>query len=308
MTNIEPPSTVSISAAATLSKGNRDPMRFLLRTCFGCAVLLFAGAGLAQPASSVSGSPQWKLSWSDEFNGANGSAPDPAKWSFDIGGKNPNNELESYTSRPANVQQKHGDLVITARKENYTGTDGVARQYTSARIRTKGLFSQAYGRFEASIKLPLGKGIWPAFWMLGDDIDSAGWPKCGEIDIFENIGEPSISYSTLHGPGYSGAHGISAKFALPAGEAVNTGFHIYAVEWAPNDIKFFLDDKLIAERTPADLPAGTKWVYDHPFFIILNVAVGGAWPGNPDATTKFPQKMLVNYVRVYAKAEGKQPR
>jgi len=283
-------------------------MRFFCHACFGCAVLLFAGAGLAQSASSVSGSPQWKLSWSDEFNGANGSAPDPAKWSFDIGGKNPNNELESYTSRPANVQQKHGDLVITARKENYTGTDGVARQYTSARIRTKGLFLQAYGRFEASIKLPLGKGIWPAFWMLGDDIDSAGWPKCGEIDIFENIGEPSVSYSTLHGPGYSGAHGISKKFSLPAGEAVNTGFHLYAVEWAPNDIKFFLDNQLVAERTPADLPAGTKWVYDHPFFIILNVAVGGAWPGNPDATTKFPQKMLVNYVRVYAKAEGKQPR
>jgi len=307
MIDIEPPSRFPISAAAP-SKGKRDPMRFFCHACFGCAVLLFAGAGLAQSASSVSGSPQWKLSWSDEFNGANGSAPDPAKWSFDIGGKNPNNELESYTSRPANVQQKHGDLVITARKENYTGTDGVARQYTSARIRTKGLFLQAYGRFEASIKLPLGKGIWPAFWMLGDDIDSAGWPKCGEIDIFENIGEPSVSYSTLHGPGYSGAHGISKKFSLPAGEAVNTGFHLYAVEWAPNDIKFFLDNQLVAERTPADLPAGTKWVYDHPFFIILNVAVGGAWPGNPDATTKFPQKMLVNYVRVYTKAEGKQPR
>ena len=303
MINIEPPSTLSIPAAA-LSTWKRHLMRFLGRACFGCAVLLFGGFAVAQSHSLVTPSPQWKLSWSDEFNGANGSAPDPAKWTFDIGGKNPNSELESYTSRPANVQQKNGDLVITARKENYTGADGVARQYTSARIRTKGLFSQAYGRFEASIKLPLGKGIWPAFWLLGDDIDSVGWPKCGEIDIFENIGESSTIYSTLHGPGYSGAHGISAKFALPAGAAVNKSFHLYAVEWAPKDIKFFLGNKLIAERTPADLPPGTTWVYDHPFFIILNVAVGGAWPGDPDTTTKFPQKMLVNYVRIYTRAAG----
>lgn len=303
MIDIEPPSTLSIAAAAA-SKRKTGLTRSLRRAFLGCVVFSLAGIGLAQSHTPVSPSPQWKLAWSDEFNGANGSAPDPAKWSFDIGGRNPNSELESYTDRRANVQQRKGDLVITARREDFTGTDGVARQYTSARIRTKGLFSQRYGRFEASIKLPLGKGIWPAFWMLGDNIDSVGWPKCGEIDIFENIGEPSTIYSTLHGPGYSGAHGISAKFALPAGEAVNKGFHLYAVEWAPDDIKFFFDDNLVAERTPADLPAGTKWVYDHPFFIILNVAVGGAWPGDPDATTKFPQKMLVDYVRVYTRAKG----
>lgn len=307
MINIEPPSTLSI-AAAVLSKRKTSLTRFLGRACFGCAVLLFSGSAVAQSQAPVSPLSRWNLSWSDEFGDVKGSAPDPAKWSFDIGGKNPNNELESYTSRPANVQQMNGDLVITARRENFTGADGVARQYTSARIRTKGLFSQAYGRFEARIKLPLGKGIWPAFWLLGDNIDSVGWPKCGEIDIFENIGEPSISYSTLHGPGYSGAQGISKKFVLPAGEAVNTGFHLYAVEWAPNDVKFFLDDKLVAERTPADLPAGTTWVYDHPFFIILNVAVGGAWPGNPDATTKFPQTMLVDYVRVYTRSGERRAR
>ncbi|HUZ96588.1 MAG TPA: glycoside hydrolase family 16 protein [Edaphobacter sp.] len=307
MIDIEPPSTLP-NAAAAPSKWKSGLTRSLRHACLGCLALSFVGVAVAQSQTTVSTSPQWKLSWSDEFSGGKGSAPDPAKWSFDIGGKNPNNELESYTSRPANVQQKNGDLVITARKENYTGADGVARQYTSARIRTKGLFSQAYGRFEASIKLPLGKGIWPAFWLLGNNIDSVGWPKSGEIDIFENVGEPSISYSTLHGPGYSGAHGISKKYPLPAGEAVNTGFHLYAVEWAPNDIKFFLDNNLVAERTPADLPPGTKWVYDHPFFIILNVAVGGAWPGNPDATTKFPQKMLVDYVRVYTRSGESQAR
>lgn len=312
MINIEPPSTVSLSAAA-LSKKKFGSMRFLRLAAVGCIPLLVGGAGMAQSRASSAATRNWKLSWSDEFNGANGSAPDAAKWSFETGGSgNGNNELESYTKRPANVQQSDGNLVITARKEDFTGADGIARPYTSGRIRTKGLFSQAYGRFEASIKLPLGKGIWPAFWLLGNDIDSVGWPKGGEIDIMENIGEPSTIYSTLHGPGYSGAHAISAKFALPTGEAVNTGFHLYAVEWAPKGIKFFLDDKLIAERTPADLPPGTAWVYDHPFFIILNVAVGGNWPGNPDATTTFPQKMLVNYVRVYTRAgtsaEGKQTR
>ena len=302
MINIEPPSTASISAAA-LSNSKPGSARFFSRARLGCLGLcLVCGVGLvvAQSHSSAPDSQRWKLVWSDDFNGANGSAPDAAKWAFETGGSGfGNNELESYTSRPVNVQEKGGNLVITARKEDFTRADGIARHYTSARIRTKGLFSQAYGRFEASIQLPLGKGIWPAFWLLGNDIDSAGWPKSGEIDILENIGEPSTIYSTLHGPGYSGAHGISAKFALPPGERVDTGFHRYAVEWAPKDIKFFFDDKLVAERTPADLPAGTTWVYDHPFFILLNVAVGGNWPGNPDETTIFPQQMLVNYVRVY---------
>ena len=266
------------------------------------ALVLLSTHGMSQPEAS-----KWKLVWSDEFNAADGTTPDPAKWDFDIGGGGwGNKELESYTPRPVNVQQKGGNLVITAVKEDYTGKDGVARPYTSARIKTKGLFSQAYGRVEARMQLPLGKGIWPAFWMLGDDIGSAGWPKAGEIDIMENIGEAGRIYSTLHGPGYSGDHGISAKYDLPAGEVVNTGFHVYAVEWSPNKIRFYFDDKLIAERTPADLPAGAKWVYDHPFFVILNMAVGGAWPGNPDETTTFPQKMLVDYVRVYEPVQKSQ--
>jgi beta-glucanase (GH16 family) len=269
--------------------------------CTLLALVLVSTHGMSQDAS------KWKLVWSDEFNAADGTSPDPAKWSFDLGGDGwGNKELESYTPRPVNVQQKGGNLVITAVKEDYTGKDGVARPYTSARIKTKGLFSQAYGRVEARMQLPLGKGIWPAFWMLGDDIGTAGWPKAGEIDIMENIGEAGRIYSTLHGPGYSGDHGISAKYDLPAGEAVNTGFHVYAVEWSPNKIRFYFDDKLIAERTPADLPVGAKWVYDHPFFLILNVAVGGAWPGYPDETTAFPQRMLVDYVRVYKRVEADQ--
>lgn len=263
---------------------------------FMTAIAQHPPADIAAPAHG------WQLAWSDEFNGTNGFGPDPSKWNFDTGDPgNHNNELETYTSRPENVVQQDGHLVITARKEDLTGEDNISRHYTSGRISTKGLFSQTYGRFEASIQLPLGQGIWPAFWMLGNDIGAFGWPRCGEIDILENIGEPALVYSTLHGPGYSGSHGIQARYTLPAGQAVNTGFHRYAVEWAPKDIKFFVDDHMIGERTPANLPPGATWVYDHPFFIILNVAVGGYWPGPPDDTTKFPQRMLVDYVRVYSR-------
>ena len=255
----------------------------------------------------------WQLVWADEFDGATGTGPDPAKWTFDLGSGPGNHELETYTSARANVEQRDGRLVVTAIKVGKTGEEkedkkkaaGAAEAaetvYTSGRIKTQGLFAQRYGRFEARMRLPLGKGIWPAFWLLGGDIATVGWPQCGEIDVMENIGEPGVSHSTLHGPGYSGGKAVTAQYALPAGEAVDTGFHVYAVEWAPNDIKFLLDEKLVAERTPADLPAGTKWVFDHPFFVILNLAVGGDWPGYPDATTKFPQTMLVDYVRVYTR-------
>jgi beta-glucanase (GH16 family) len=247
-------------------------------------------------------SANWHLTWSDEFNAPNGSPPDPAKWNIVTGGKVfGNNELETYTARPANVQQKDGNLVITAQKEDITGPDGIPRNYTSARLNTQNHFAQKYGRFEARIQLPIGKGIWPAFWLLGDNNETAPWPNCGEIDILETIGAPDTMYSTLHGPGYSGSKGISAKFPLPTGQQVDTAFHLYAVEWSPNDIKFFFDNHLIAHRTPADLPPNTTWVYDHPFYILLNLAVGGNWPGNPDDTTTFPQQMLVDYVHVYSR-------
>ena len=266
------------------------------------AVLLLVGFSVWAGGSAKEDGSHWRLVWSDEFNGPDGSSPDPAKWQFDVdAGGWGNRELESYTARPTNVQQKGGNLEITARKEAYTGQDGRLSAYTSGRIKTRERFAQAYGRFEARMRLPVGKGIWPAWWMLGDDIDTVKWPAAGEIDVLECIGDPLTIYSTVHGPGYSGGKGISAKFAVPAGEEVDRGFHVYAVEWAPNDIRFFFDKHLIAERTPKDLPQGTKWVYDHPFFLLLNVAVGGAWPGNPDETTVFPQRMLVDYVRVYSR-------
>ena len=269
------------------------------------AVLLLLALPLqTTPAASNSTASKWTLVWNDEFNGGNGSVPDRSKWVIETGGNGwGNNELEYYTNRVNNVQVQDGNLVITARKEAYSDNDGVMRSYTSARLKTAHKFSQTYGRFEARIQIPRGQGIWPAFWMLGDDIDQKHWPACGEIDIMENIGkEPTIVHGTIHGPGYSGAHGIGSPFSLPSGQSFADGFHIYAVEWSPDVIRFYVDDQLYATRTPADLPRDAKWVYDHPFFIILNLAVGGDWPGNPDATTKLPQTMLVDYVRVYKQA------
>ena len=268
-----------------------------------CGILagILLSASLPRSAAGNRAPEKWRLVWSDEFNGHNSSAVDATKWSFDIGGRGwGNNELETYTSRASNAHVEDGSLVITALKETFTGPDKISRDYTSARLLTRKKFSQQYGRFEARIRIPFGQGIWPAFWMLGENIEAVHWPNCGEIDIMENIGrEPSTVHGTFHGPGYSGGKGVSAAYTLPNGEKFADNFHIFAVEWEPNVIRFYADGKLYSTRTPADLPAGASWVFDHPFFLILNVAVGGGWPGNPDDTTLFPQRMLVDYVRVY---------
>jgi beta-glucanase (GH16 family) len=244
---------------------------------------------------------RWRLVWSDEFNGPTGSTVDSVKWSFDIGGGGwGNNELESYTNRLDNSQLQGGALLIRALRETFTGADNITRNYTSARLLTRNKFTLTYGRVEARIKLPYGQGIWPAFWMLGNDIDSAGWPNCGEIDIMENIGkEPSIVHGTLHGPGYSGANGVTAAYRLTRSQKFSEDYHTFAVQWEPEAIRFYVDSRLYKTRTPADLPAGKPWVFNHPFFILLNIAVGGDFPGSPDATTVFPQVMKIDYVRVY---------
>ena len=280
------------------------------------SVLVFLTALLiaARPNLSAAllphGDARWTLTWSDEFDGANGSRPDPTKWKFEVGGNGwGNQELEYYTDRPENARIEQGNLDIEARREDYTGKDGVARQYTSARLTTRGNFAQRYGRFVARIKLPLGQGMWPAFWMLGDDVDKVHWPDCGEIDIMENIGkEPSSVHGSLHGPGYSGGKlDFTSTYKLPGGPVFSDNFHEYAIEWEPNVLRFYMDEYLYATFVPGQLPPGEKWVFDHPFFIILNLAVGGDWPGPPDSTTQFPQQMLVDYVRVYEKAEVTRP-
>jgi beta-glucanase (GH16 family) len=268
----------------------------------GAVVCVSTGCPHRIQSPSAIARPGWTLTWSDEFDQPDGSPPDPAKWKIESGAnKWGNKELEYYTARPENLHIKNGNLEMIAFKETYTGPDGVTGNYTSARLDTAGKFDQTYGRFEARIKIPYGQGIWPAFWMLGHDIEKVGWPTCGEIDIIENIGrEPAIVHGTIHGPGYSGGKGISAPDTLASGRFADD-YHVFAAEWEPNQIRFYVDDHLYATRTPADLPTGTKWVYDHPFFVTLDLAVGGGWPGNPDGTTVFPQTMLVDYVRIYRK-------
>ena len=248
----------------------------------------------------------WILSWSDEFNGPDGSAPDSSKWTYDLGGKGwGNKELECYTNRVQNARIRGGSLVITAQEETapFACSDDTTSNYTSARLKTQGLFSQAYGRFEARIKIPAGQGMWPAFWMLGSDITTSNWPTCGEIDIMENIGkEPGTIHGSLHGPSTIGrTSDATAPFSLPTAQNFADAFHLYAVEWEPGIIRFYVDTNLYATFTQSQWPSGGTWVFDHPFFLLLNVAVGGTWPGSPDNTTKFPQQMLVDYVRVYTK-------
>jgi beta-glucanase (GH16 family) len=247
------------------------------------------------------------LVWNDEFDGPAGALVDATKWVFDVGGHGwGNQELEYYTDRATNARLSgDGTLLIDARREAFTGPDGT-REYTSARLKTQGRFEQAYGRVEARLQIPRGQGLWPAFWLLGADIATAGWPRCGEIDVMENIGrEPSTVHGTMHGPGYSGAHAIGSAFSLPGQERFADAYHAFAIEWdrEPPALRWYVDGTLYETRTPADLPAGAAWAYDHPFFLLLNVAVGGSWPGAPDATTVFPQTMKVDYVRVYARQQ-----
>ena len=233
----------------------------------------------------------WNLVWSDEFNGT---VIDPKNWIFDKGGNGWGNvELEYYTDRTENARVENGMLVIEALQEKYEGLN-----YTSARLNSRGLQEFTYGRIEARLKLPYGQGIWPAFWMLGSN---ASWPLGGEIDIMEFIGKtPDTIYQTVHGPGYSGGKNVGSHIALTV-DSLKNDFHVYAIEWQENEIRWFIDGMEVFKVTPAQIPAGTQWVYDHNFFIILNLAVGGGWPGFPDSTTVFPQQLLVDYVRVYQK-------
>ena len=257
------------------------------------ALLLCAGCASRPAAPAL---PGWTLAWSDEFDGA---VLDRSKWVVETGGDGwGNNELQYYTGRTENVRVGGGQLLIEARKEQFGN-----REYTSARIKTAGLFERMHGRFEARIKLPQGQGIWPAFWMLGANIGQAGWPRSGEIDIMENIGkEPGIVHGTLHGPGYSGDKAFGKPAALASGKYADD-FHVFAVEWEPGEIRWYRDGIHYHTARP-DLVKG-EWVFEHPFFILLNLAVGGYWPGYPDSTTVLPQQMLVDYVRVYGRT-GKE--
>jgi beta-glucanase (GH16 family) len=300
------PGTVTNTVASLVAPSNTVYVRYQVVFQQGSdnanGSMYFDDLTLNQTGGTVVTPPATQLNivWDDEFNQPDGSSPDPTKWGYDTGAWPDNSELEYYTTRTNNARIEGGRLVIEADQESYGG-----RSYTSARLKTQYKGSWTYGRMEARIQIPRGQGIWPAFWMLGTNIDSVSWPTCGEVDIMENIGKVSdqgTDHGTIHGPqnggDYNGGSGVGGTYTLPSG-ALADNFHIYAVQWTPNQIQFFLDTNLFFTATPASLPGGGTWVFSQPQFFILNVAVGGQWPGNPDGTTVFPQQMLVDYVRVY---------
>jgi beta-glucanase (GH16 family) len=250
-----------------------------------------------------SGLPGWSLAWSDEFDGAAGSPPDPAIWQPEIDGHGwGNDELQSYSDSSENAAlDGAGNLAVVVRRvdpELRGRFDGC--EYSSARLVSKDRAAFSYGLVQARIRLPQGRGIWPAFWMLGRNIDEVGWPRCGEIDVMENFGkDPTMVHATVHGPGYSGAGGITASYRVDAGLADD--FHVYAVHWEPDRIRWYLDHRLYATVTPDDLH-GNPWVFDHEFYFLLNVAVGGTFSVDPDPSGAFPQAMLVDYIRVHERS------
>ncbi|MSU59155.1 MAG: glycoside hydrolase family 16 protein [Pedosphaera sp.] len=264
----------------------------------------FQGSSLAtllllSAVGCVTNSPHsWQLVWKDEFAGGQ---VDPAKWEFEVnahGGGN--NELQFYGTNNARVQD--GLLVIEARKENYTGPEGT-RDFTSARLRTRGRGDWRYGRFEIRAKLPAGQGYWPAIWMLPTESVYGGWPHSGEIDIMELVGhKPGEIHGTLHYADQERSHAYRGTNATLVAGTFADAFHVFRLDWEPGAMRWYLDDRLY--QTQTNWPTGTNSFpapFDQRFHLILNLAVGGNWPGNPDPHTIFPQAMLVDYVRVYRK-------
>ncbi len=255
----------------------------------------------------------WVLAWSQEFNEAAGTVPDPNVWTHELGDGAlngivgwGNSELQYYTDRPENAAMDgEGNLRIRLEQVDPETTDLVCHygpcEYTSARLITANKIEFAYGRIEARIKVPSGAGLWPAFWMLGTNIDEVGWPQSGEIDIMEYVGRvPNEIFGTIHGPGYSGGNGFGNPYDL--GEPVANDYHTFAIEWAPDTIRWYVDGILYHEAAPEDV-APNAWVFNHPFYLILNLAIGGNFGGKVDPELTFPRDMLVDYVRVYQAAD-----
>lgn len=289
----------------------------------GVAALVLAGRASAQNncANTV---------WCDDFAGAKGAPPDAAKWNFDTGNKNGwgNRELEFYCSpamttapcdpaKPNAFLDGSGHLVIQASRISASPSVG---SWTSARMLTKGLATFQYGRIEARMQLPVGAGLWPAFWALGTPVN---WPNSGEIDFMENVPAPvpgglgpTKIRSTLHGPTYHGGNGLGQNFTLPNGGRVDDANyliygHIYGAIWSPNMVQFYVDDprNVFFVRTASDAPGGaSQWAFNHQFFLLMNLAVGGSWPGNPDSSTPSPAQMLVDFVRVFENPKVNGPR
>lgn len=268
---------------------------YIVYVCIG---LLSASLVGCQKEEGVQILPErnYVLVWSDEFDGAAGELVDSSNWSYDIGrGVDGwgNQELQFYRDIADNVSlDGEGNLAITARNTPFGGAP-----FTSGRVKTKDLVSAQYGRIEARVKLPYGPGLWPAFWMLGSNIDNVGWPQCGEIDILEYRGqEPFVTYGSVHGPGYSGGESIGSPYYL-SNDRFDKEFHVFAIEWGKNFIEYYVDGIRYQTVTPDDVDG--EWVFNQPFYVLFNVAVGGTFVGFPTSGTPWPQTMLVDYIRVY---------
>jgi beta-glucanase (GH16 family) len=265
-----------------------------------------APVSAAAPSAPAHAKPPrgYTLVWSEEFNLPPGQPPDPAVWTHETGASGyGNGELQNYVSDDDHAHIVADPQATDKRALRILATSDDKRHYESARLITARKVSCQYGYVEARIRLPAGQGIWPAFWMLGTDIfdPSVGWPRCGEVDIMENIGKDEWlgkNRSSLHGPGYSGGNSLHGDFDLPAGQAFKDRYHVFGMLWTKEAITFSFDGKAFSTQKPSDV-AGKTWAFDHPFFFIANVAVGGGWPGSPDATTQFPQEMRIDYIRLY---------
>jgi beta-glucanase (GH16 family) len=249
----------------------------------------FNNAGYDAPSSY----PGYTKVWSDEFDGP---TLDLSAWTYETGNSGwGNNELEYYTNRTQNTSIQDGKLVIHALKENFGSAS-----YTSARIKTQGKKEFQYGRVDIRAILPKTKGIWPALWMLGSNISTVSWPACGEIDIMELLGhEPAKSYGTLHWGASPATHAQKGSFFNLTSGTFSDQFHVFSMEWKQDEIKLYVDNNLVVTLNSSDVGSNNSYPFNQPFFFIFNIAVGGNWPGNPDATTAFPQWMIVDYVRVY---------
>jgi len=285
--------------------------RVSLASVFALALLLGGATAcseepIEEPETFVEPSQGWTPVWRDDFDGPAGSAPDDLHWNVEIRPSGQNMELDYDTNdRKNSFVDGSGHLVLQALKEQYVDETGVAssQPFTSARLNTQGKVEQQYGRFEARIKLPTGgQGVWPAFWLLGNDVDDAGWPECGEVDILEWRGSyPKSIVSSLHGPGYAGGNSYHDHFDLPSG-SYGDDFHVFTFEWTPSAVRWLVDGTAFYVKTPQGVKG--RWAYDHPFFVILNLAIGGIFDGNPPLTTGFPQQMLIDYVSVEKLAPG----
>ena len=270
------------------------PLRlWVLALCLAGVLLLGVwGCVQASDAPRTTANPAYRsgLLWDDEFSGKAGSRPNPARWELETGPRD--GMLQQYTGRSANVSvDGHGHLVITARR---TASGG----YTSGAIQTEGRFDTRYGKLEARIKLPSGQGLWPAFWALGSNYSQVGWPQSGEIDMMENFGnDPFEITGSIHGP-WRTKHGYAVHRDERSRSSLAGGFHIYGVIWRPNAITFTLDGRAYATVTPRTLAPGQQWVFNKPFFLILNLAITDQWAGSP-SQTRFPMSMQVDWVRVY---------